>query len=77
MFRKGTTLIRKLICSPVDEKMSECILQLNCDIIGDSFWKENHEILGLESTQTFRAPAGMITHRVEECIALLEQQQLD
>lgn len=64
MFRKGTTLVRKFVRKIVDDDCSEHILQLNCDIIGDSFWEENFEILSQESPQLFQKPDGMIGYEV-------------
>lgn len=56
LFRKGTTLIRKLIPSPVDGKLRQFILPLHCDLMGDDFWKENPEIVGLKSLQLCHRP---------------------
>ena len=72
MFRKGTTLIRKLILSKNDDTMHQYILQFNCDIIGDNFWKENSEILGLKYLQVFHNPDGMTSYKVDTCLSLLK-----
>ncbi|XKL65496.1 hypothetical protein PGB90_008916 [Kerria lacca] len=53
LYRKGTTLIRKLIPSPADGKLRQFILSQYCDLTGDEFWKENPEILGLKSLQVY------------------------
>lgn len=70
IFRKGTTLIRKLVCSTKDNNCRECILQLHCDIIRDSFWEENYEILGQESLQLFHKPDGMVSYEVKSASAV-------
>jgi tRNA(His) guanylyltransferase len=70
MFRKGTTLVRKLVPCEKDGTMHQYILQLSCDIIGDSFWKENSEILGLKSLQVFHKPDGMTSYKVDKCFSL-------
>lgn len=51
VFRKGTTLIRKLIASVKDNKLRQYIIPLYCDLMGEEFWKENPEIVGLKSLQ--------------------------
>ncbi len=53
LFRKGTTLIRKLIPSPTDGKLRQYIISLYCDLIGEEFWKEHPEIVGLKSLQVY------------------------
>lgn len=55
MFRKGTTLIRKLV-SDNTGKLKSAIILLVDDIIGDRFWKENPEIIGLKSMATYQRP---------------------
>lgn len=70
MFRKGTTLIRKLVPSTKDDSCRECILQLHCDIIRDLFWEDNFEILGQESLQLFHKPDGMISYEVKSTSAV-------
>lgn len=70
MFRKGTTLIRKLVRCLKDDNCRECILQLHCDIIGDSFWEENLEILRQESPQLFHKPDGMVSYEVKSVSAV-------
>lgn len=49
--------MRKLIPSPVDGKLRQLILPLHCDLMGDEFWKENPEIVGLKSLQVCHRPA--------------------
>ncbi|CAD6225336.1 GSCOCG00005627001-RA-CDS [Cotesia congregata] len=44
IYRKGTTIIKKLIPDE-NGKMKSTVLILNEDIIGDRFWKEHPEIL--------------------------------
>ena len=70
MFRKGTTLVRKLVPSQKDDTMHQYILQLNCDIIGDAFWKEHSEILGLKSLQVFHKPDGLTSYKVDTGLTL-------
>ncbi|XP_008545620.1 uncharacterized protein LOC103569867 [Microplitis demolitor] len=44
MFRKGSTLIKKLL--PDDNgKFKPTVINLTCDLIGDKFWQENPQIL--------------------------------
>lgn len=43
-FKKGTSLIKKIV--KVNEKNSLVVCPLYVDIIKDSFWNENPEILG-------------------------------
>jgi Uncharacterized conserved protein len=56
MFRKGTVLIRKLCKTPGDGKLRQVVLPFYTDLIGDVFWKENPEILGLKSLQIYHKP---------------------
>lgn len=56
MFRKGTVLIRKLCKTPGDGKLRQVVLPFYTDLIGDMFWKENPEILGLKSLQIYHKP---------------------
>lgn len=70
LFRKGTTLVRKLVPNAKDNTMHQCILQLNCDVINDGFWKENFEILGLKSLQVFHKPDGMTSYKVSKGLSL-------
>jgi len=56
MFRKGTVLIRKLCKTPGDGKLRQVVLPFYTDLIGDMFWKENPEILGLKSLQIYHNP---------------------
>ncbi|CAH0380617.1 unnamed protein product [Bemisia tabaci] len=53
LFRKGTTLVRKLVQTPPDNKLKQFIIPLNVDIIGEEFWKENPEIIGMKSIQIY------------------------
>lgn len=55
LFRKGTTLIRKLV--PVGNgRLKPAVVPLVDDIIGDRFWKENPEVIGLKSLATYQPP---------------------
>lgn len=56
MFRKGTVLIRKLCKMPGDGKLRHIVLPFYTDLIGDVFWKENPEILGMKSLQIYHRP---------------------
>lgn len=53
LFRKGTTLIRKLVPDGTG-KLKTAIVPLVDDIIGDRFWKENPEVIGLKSLTTYQ-----------------------
>lgn len=55
MFRKGTTLIRKLVGDNAG-KLKSTVISFVVDIIGDRFWKENPEIIGLKSMATYQPP---------------------
>lgn len=55
LFRKGTTLIRKLIPDGTG-RLKPAVVPLVDDIIGDRFWKENPEVLGLKSLATYQPP---------------------
>ncbi|PSN54771.1 putative tRNA(His) guanylyltransferase [Blattella germanica] len=56
MFRKGTILVRKLCKTPGDGKLRQVVLPFYTDVIGDAFWRENSEILGLKSLQIYHPP---------------------
>ncbi|KAK0091711.1 hypothetical protein PV326_002796 [Microctonus aethiopoides] len=51
MFRKGTTLIKKLLPDG-DGKTKLSVLQIHDDIIGDKFWNENSELLAKKQSTT-------------------------
>ncbi|EZA56804.1 hypothetical protein DMN91_000961 [Ooceraea biroi] len=53
MFRKGTTLIRKLVPDGTG-RLKSAVVPLVDDIIGDRFWKENPEVIGLKSLATYQ-----------------------
>lgn len=53
MYRKGTILIRKLICSPPDGKKKQLILPFYQDVFNNAFWNEHSEILGLKSPPVY------------------------
>lgn len=55
LFRKGTTLIRKLMPNGMG-RLKPAVVPLVDDIIGDRFWKENPEIIGLKSLATYQPP---------------------
>ena len=55
LFRKGTTLIRKLVPDGTG-RLKPAVVPLVDDIIGDRFWKENPEVLGLKSLATYQPP---------------------
>jgi len=55
LFRKGTTLIRKLVPDGTG-KLRSAVVPLIDDIIGDRFWKENPEVIGLKSLVTYQPP---------------------
>ncbi|XP_018407459.1 PREDICTED: probable tRNA(His) guanylyltransferase [Cyphomyrmex costatus] len=54
LFRKGTTLIRKLVPDNTG-RLKPTIVPLVDDIIGDRFWKENPEVIGLKSLATYQS----------------------
>lgn len=51
--RKGTTLLRKLVPNEAG-RLKPTIVPLVDDIIGDRFWKENPEVIGLKSLGTYQ-----------------------
>lgn len=53
--RKGTTLVRKLVPNEAG-RLKPGIVPLVDDIIGDRFWRENPEIIGLKSLGTYQLP---------------------
>lgn len=55
LFRKGTTLIRKLVPDGTG-RLKPAVVSLVDDIIGDRFWKENPEVIGLKSLATYQPP---------------------
>lgn len=55
LFRKGTTLIRKLIADGTG-RLKTAVVPLVDDIIGDRFWEENPEVIGLKSLATYQPP---------------------
>lgn len=55
LFRKGTTLIRKLVPDGTG-KLRPAVVPLVDDIISDRFWKENPEVIGLKSLATYQLP---------------------
>jgi hypothetical protein len=67
MFRKGTVLIRKLCKTPGDGKLRHVVLPVYTDLIGDVFWKENPEILGMKSLQIYHQPSEDNSISQEQC----------
>ncbi|KAJ8669845.1 hypothetical protein QAD02_001104 [Eretmocerus hayati] len=59
IFKKGTTLIRKLVPNGMG-RLKPSVVQLADDIIGDRFWKENPEVIGLKSLGTYQPPPNSI-----------------
>ena len=49
-YRKGTTLLRKSVADE-NGKMKKTVVPYVDDIIGDRFWRENPEILGLKKSK--------------------------
>ncbi|KAK9511064.1 hypothetical protein O3M35_005706 [Rhynocoris fuscipes] len=49
IFRKGTTLVRKLVKLPKNDDIRQVICAYHKDIIKNKFWEENSEILQLKS----------------------------
>lgn len=56
-FRKGTILVRKLVPDG-NGRLKPLVVAMVDDIIGDRFWKENPEVIGLKSLATFQ-PSGL------------------
>lgn len=57
MFRKGTTLLRKVVNSlPPAGKPRQVVLPFHTDLFNDKFWKEHSEILELKSPQVYCEP---------------------
>ncbi|XP_050453479.1 probable tRNA(His) guanylyltransferase isoform X2 [Cataglyphis hispanica] len=52
---RGTTLIRKLVPDGTG-RLKPAVVPLVDDIIGDRFWKENPEVIGLKSLTTYQPP---------------------
>ncbi|XP_058801412.1 probable tRNA(His) guanylyltransferase [Phymastichus coffea] len=55
LFRKGTTLIRKLVPNEMG-RLKPTVVPLTDDIIADRFWKENPEVIGMKSLGTYQPP---------------------
>lgn len=55
LFRRGTTLIRKLVPDGTG-RLKPAVVPLVDDIINDRFWKENPEVIGLKSLATYQPP---------------------
>lgn len=53
MFKKGTILLRKRICSPTDNKNKIVVLPLHQDLIQESFWEANCEILNIQPVSSY------------------------
>ncbi|CAH1105468.1 unnamed protein product [Psylliodes chrysocephalus] len=53
LFKKGTILLRKKIKHPVHEKQRHVIYPFHEDLIQDSFWKKNTNILKGEVSQDY------------------------
>lgn len=64
LFRKGTTLVRKLVPNPADGKLHPVVFPICCDITTDEFWKENPEVLALKIAQLPK-PSGISTFPVK------------
>ncbi|XP_001605413.2 probable tRNA(His) guanylyltransferase [Nasonia vitripennis] len=59
VYRKGTTLLRKLVAHG-NGRLKPTVVPLVDDIIGDRFWKENPEVIGLKSLGTYQLPMNNI-----------------
>ncbi|XP_068083273.1 uncharacterized protein THG isoform X3 [Anabrus simplex] len=57
IYRKGTILLRKLCKIHEDKKLRQVVVPFFTDMIGDAFWKEHSEILGLKSAQVYNQPS--------------------
>lgn len=56
MYRKGTILIRKRVKSPKHGKNRLVILPLHEDMIQDTFWEKNKEILEIKTAPNYDWP---------------------
>lgn len=56
IYKKGTTLLRKRIKNPRNEKMRQVVLPLHIDMIQDKFWSDNHEILDITTPGVYEWP---------------------
>ncbi|CAH1153359.1 unnamed protein product [Phaedon cochleariae] len=56
IYKKGTVLLRKRIKDPKHGKRRQVVLPLHEDLIQDSFWEKNHEILSIQTSQHFEWP---------------------
>lgn len=65
IYRKGTTLLRKLVATSDGKiggpRLKPTVVPLADDIIGDRFWKENPEVIGLKSLGTYQLPMNIPT----------------
>ncbi|XP_043277177.1 probable tRNA(His) guanylyltransferase [Venturia canescens] len=64
-FRKGTTLLRKIV---TDEsgKTKKMVVPFIGDIIGERFWRDNPEILGLKKQKTMKTENTSSTTKEEK-----------
>lgn len=60
MFRKGTSLVRKLIVNANSGKTIHVVIPLYCDIISNKFWNDNPEIMGLGKLREFRSTEDIV-----------------
>ncbi|KAL6257195.1 hypothetical protein P5V15_012124 [Pogonomyrmex californicus] len=67
LFRKGTTLIRKLVSGGTG-KLKSAVVALVDDIIGDRFWKENPEVIGLKSLATYQ-PSSTLANNINNTMS--------
>lgn len=56
LFKKGTILLRKRIQHPKHKKIRQVILPLHEDLIQNTFWEINSEILAIQSSQLYEFP---------------------
>lgn len=71
LFKKGTTLLRKKVKHPMKSKSKQIVLPLNVDMIADSFWAMNNEVLDISPPSDFE----WINH-FDTCEAVLRQLNL-
>lgn len=62
LFRKGTTLIRKLVPLPGDGKVHQIVFPICVDLSSEEFWRENPEILALKPLPIFKPMNNMQTY---------------
>lgn len=68
MYRKGTTLVRKIVYDDKVNKERQVIIPIHVDMIHESFWKQNSEIL------TMKAPLTLFDEEVKHLPDVVAEQ---